>query len=112
MMVRPTDASDSLTVREVVLSSIAATGDTYSAEQIEVWRQGLSSRDFAATIEQTASFVAVENDTVIGFANLIPREQSDGELDLLHVSPERHSLNSDDPLDQNHGILVGSFKGC
>ena len=86
-MVRPAHASDGLAAREVALSSVDATGGTYSAEQIERWRQSLSSRDFATTIEDTASFVALENDAVIGFANVIPREAGDGEIDLLHVSP-------------------------
>jgi N-acetylglutamate synthase-like GNAT family acetyltransferase len=92
MMVRPANASDNLAVREVVLSSVDATGDTYSAQQIEIWRQSLWSRDFAATIEETASFVAVENNAVIGFANLIPRQEGNGELHLLYVNPDNHRM--------------------
>jgi GNAT superfamily N-acetyltransferase len=92
MIVRSADASDCLDAREVVLSSVDATSDTYSAEQIETWRQSLSSRDFAMIIEETSSFVAVENNVIIGFANLIPRGEGGGELDLLHVSPDHHRM--------------------
>jgi GNAT superfamily N-acetyltransferase len=34
----------------------------------------------------------VENNAIIGFANLISREEGDGELDLLHVSPDHHRM--------------------
>jgi GNAT superfamily N-acetyltransferase len=85
-MVRPATYLDCGAVREVVLSSIDATGDTYSSEQMKAWRDALSSRDFATIIESGSSFVALEDDAVIGFANLISREEKDGEIDLLYVS--------------------------
>jgi putative acetyltransferase len=92
MIVRPANSSDCSAAREVVLSSVDATSDTYSAEQIATWRHGLSSRDFVTTIEATSSFVALEDKAIIGFANLIPRKDGDGELDLLYVSADHRRM--------------------
>jgi GNAT superfamily N-acetyltransferase len=46
------------------------------------------------TIEETYSFVAVEDGVVIGFANLITRQYGDGELDLLYVSANHHRMGA------------------
>ena len=72
------------------MSSVRSAGDLYSAEQVRSWLQGLSSRDYALLIEETSSFVALEDDVVIGYANLIPRGPGDGELALLYVRPDYH----------------------
>ena len=85
MIVRPTSASDCLAVREVVLSSVDSSREVYTDAQVDMWRQSLSSKDFATTIEETFSFVAVRDNVVIGFANLITRQEREGELDLLYV---------------------------
>ena len=44
------------------------------------------------TIEETYSFVAMEDGVVIGFANLITRQAGDGELVLLYVSANQHRM--------------------
>jgi N-acetylglutamate synthase-like GNAT family acetyltransferase len=93
-MVRSATDLDCAAVREVVLSSVDASCDTYSFQQIEAWRNAVSSKDFAAVIEATSSFVALEDGAVIGFANLISRDDKNGEIDLLYVNAKFRRLGA------------------
>lgn len=56
----------------------------YSAEQVQAWAGAVTVELRAQTVEDTIAFVAVVDDDVVGFANLIAGE---AELDLLYVDP-------------------------
>ncbi len=80
------NADDAAEMERVAIAAVGESG--YSPEQIDVWLQAMTEdrmRDVCAT-----SFVMIAemNNEVAGFATLIERGETAGELDLWYVSPD------------------------
>lgn len=78
----PTDAPAMCAVNDRAIRISAAPH--YTAEQVQAWAGAVTVELRARTVQDTIAFVAVVDDDVVGFANLIV---GDAELDLLYVDP-------------------------
>jgi putative acetyltransferase len=88
VLIRRAVPSDVEQIRGVVLRSIGGvTAGVYTAEQLEVWSAGFNDVAVAAAVDHTFALVAEIDDRVVGFADLIVRDESVAEVDLVYVDP-------------------------
>lgn len=79
----PDDAGE---MERIAVAAVVDSG--YSPEQVEVWVNGLSEEHMRAVFGHSYAMVLETNGEVAGFATLVDRGETAGELDLLYVSPD------------------------
>lgn len=79
-------ATDAPELLRVTLAAIAESG--YSPEQISAWSAALSESRMIDVLTRSFVMVVEEHEMIRGFATLVDRGETAGELDLWYVDPE------------------------
>ncbi|MEI7618238.1 MAG: GNAT family N-acetyltransferase [Actinomycetota bacterium] len=86
MSIRRAVPDDAEQILRVVLRAIGGVAaGVYTAEQLEAWSAGFSDVSLVAAVDNTFALVAEVDGRVVGFANLILRDETVAELDLVYV---------------------------
>lgn len=86
MKLRSGTADDAGEMERIAIAAVADTG--YSPEQVAAWLEGLSEERMRAACERSFVMILEAEGEIAGFATLIDRGETAGELDLLYVSPD------------------------
>lgn len=86
MKLRSGTADDAGEMERIAIAAVADTG--YSPEQVEVWVDALSEERMREACSSSYVMVLETQGEIAGFATLIDRGETAGELDLLYVSPD------------------------
>ena len=88
MIVRPANPADAKALANVALRSITITGaSVYDFDQIATWSSSFTPETLDRVVASTRVFVVEVEGDIAGFANLVVKNASRAELDLLFVDP-------------------------
>lgn len=86
MKLRLGTVDDAGEMERIAIAAIADSG--YSPEQVDVWLKRFSEDRMREVCEKSFVVIVEADAEVTGFATLIDRGETAGELDLLYVSPD------------------------
>lgn len=86
MKLRLGTTDDAAEMERIAIAAIADSG--YTPEQIDVWLAAFTEERMREICEHSFVMVVELNNEVIGFATLIERGETAGELDLFYVDPD------------------------
>jgi putative acetyltransferase len=86
MKLRLGTIEDAAEMERVAIAAIGESG--YTPEQIDVWLSGFTEERMRELCATSFVMIVEANGEVLGFATLIERGETAGELDLWYVSPD------------------------
>ncbi|QSX29021.1 GNAT family N-acetyltransferase [Shewanella cyperi] len=75
-------------IAELFHAAVHGAGEHYSQAERQAWSPELRSLEqWQTRLAPTKVWVALEDEAVLGFINLLPREQGEAEIDCLFTHP-------------------------
>lgn len=86
MKLRLGTTDDAAEMERIAIAAIGESG--YTPEQIDAWLVAFTEERMRHVCETSFVMVVEQNNEVLGFATLVERGETAGELDLWYVSPD------------------------
>ncbi|MEY4633398.1 MAG: hypothetical protein RLZ18_770 [Actinomycetota bacterium] len=86
MKLRLGTVNDAAEMERIAIAAIGESG--YTPEQIDAWLSGFTEERMREICERSFVMVVEQNNEMLGFATLIERGETAGDLDLWYVNPD------------------------